>query len=48
MPRSFVADADDHIVISEDTVEKLGSMAAIRLHFEAARFAIPPLVVEGG
>lgn len=44
-PAEFVADEDDHIVIHGQTVEKLGSMDAILAHFDAADFAVPPLIV---
>lgn len=45
-PKSYAADEEDCVVISRETVEKLGSMDAIIAHFDAADVEIPPLVVE--
>ena len=44
-PRSYAADEDDYILIGRCTAERLGSFAAIVAHFDAADFAVPPLVV---
>lgn len=44
-PRSFPAEVDDHVVIDRDTVERLGSIEAIRAYFDAADFVVPPLVI---
>ncbi|MGV7120433.1 hypothetical protein [Sphingopyxis sp. 550A] len=44
-PQSYAADEDDYILIGRCTVERLGSMAAIRAHFDAADFTVPPLVI---
>ena len=44
-PRSFAADVDEHVMIDRDMAEHLGSMAAIRAYFDAADFAVPPLVI---
>lgn len=46
-PASFAADEDDHILIGRDTVDRLGSIEAIRAHFDAADFVAPPLIVAG-
>ncbi len=46
-PISYAADEDDRIMIDRDTTERLGSIDAIRAHFDAAEFEVPPLVVEG-
>lgn len=44
-PVSYAADEDDCIMIDRDTAQRLGSMAAILAHFDAADAAVPPLVV---
>ena len=44
-PRSYAADEDDYILIGRCTAERLGSFAAIVAHFDAADFAVPPLVI---
>lgn len=44
-PQSYAADEDDYILMGRCTAERLGSYAAIIAHFDAADFAIPPLVV---
>ena len=44
-PASFAADEDDHVLIGRDTVDRLGSIEAIRAHFDAADFVVPPLIV---
>jgi len=44
--RSFAVTEDDEVVISRSTVEALGSMEAVAAHFDAAEFAVPPLVVR--
>ena len=46
-PASFAADEDDHVLIGRDTVDRLGSIEAIRAHFDAADFVVPPLIVAG-
>ena len=46
-PASYAADDDDYVVICRQMVGRLGSMAAILAHFEAADFKVPSLVVEG-
>jgi len=46
-PTSFAADEDDHVMIGRETAERLGSMQAIRAHFDAADFAVPPLIIGG-
>lgn len=47
-PTTFAADEADCIVIGRATVERLGSMEAIQAHFDAADFAVPPLIIGGG
>jgi hypothetical protein len=42
-PASYAADDDDRLVIERETIEKLGTFAAILAHFDAADFPIPPL-----
>lgn len=44
-PALFAADEDDHVLIGRDMVDRLGSMGAIRAHFDAADFVVPPLIV---
>lgn len=44
-PLSFTADEDDRIYIDRITVEQLGSIDAILVHFDAADVAVPPLIV---
>lgn len=44
-PRSYAADEDDYILIGRCTAERLGGFAAIITHFDAADFAVPPLVI---
>ena len=44
-PASFVTDEDDSVLIGRDTAERLGSIEAIRAHFDAADFVVPPLVI---
>ncbi len=44
-PMSFAADEDDHVLIGRETAEQLGSVEAIRAHFDAADFAVPPLII---
>jgi hypothetical protein len=44
-PRSYAADEDDYILIGRCTAERLGGFAAIIAHFDAADFAVPPLVI---
>ena len=46
-PGSFAADEDDHVLIGRDTVDRLGSIEAIRAHFDAADFLVPPLIIAG-
>ena len=46
-PTSFAADEDDHVMIGRETAEQLGSTAAIRAHFDAADFVVPPLIIGG-
>src|SRR3546814_18287648 len=45
-PRSYAADEDDYILIGRCTAERLGGFAAIIAHFDAADFAVPPLVLD--
>ena len=47
-PRSFDADENDRIQIDRGDVERLGSVAALLAHFDAADFPIPPLVIDAG
>lgn len=44
-PASFAADEDDYVLIGRDTAERLGSIEAIRAHFDAADSVVPPLVI---
>lgn len=47
-PASFIANEEDRILIDRETVERLGSIEALRGHLDAADIAIPPLIVDGG
>lgn len=47
-PTSYAADEDDYILMGRCTAQRLGSYGAILAHFDAADFAIPPLVVIAG
>jgi hypothetical protein len=49
-PHSYDADENDRILVDRHAVERLGSIAALLAHFEAAAFAAPPLAVteQGG
>lgn len=44
-PNSYDADESDRIFVDRAKVERLGSVAAILAHFDAAEFALPPLAV---
>ena len=44
---SFTADEEDRLLIDEDSVERLGTIEAVRAHFAAAAFTVPPLCIEG-
>ena len=44
-PTSYAADEDDYVLIGRDMAERLGSMEAIRAHFDAADFVVPPLAI---
>lgn len=44
-PQCYAADEDDYVLIGRCTAERLGSYAAIIAHFDAADFAVPPLVI---
>ncbi len=44
-PTSYAADEDDYVLIGRDMAERLGSMEAIRAHFDAADFVVPSLAI---
>ncbi len=44
-PQSYAADEDDYILMGRCTALRLGSMEAIIAHFDAADFAVPPLII---
>ena len=46
-PKSYAADENDRVMIDRDTAKQLASIEAIRAHFDAAEFEVPPPVVEG-
>jgi len=46
-PRSFGASEDNEVVVGRHSVEALGSYEAIIANFDAADFAVPPLVISG-
>jgi hypothetical protein len=43
---SYAVTEDDEVVISRSTIEMLGSYEAVLAHFDAAEFAVPPLIVR--
>src|SRR3546814_12208022 len=45
--RSFSASDDDEILISAETVRRLGSYAAVLSHLAAAELEIPPFRIDG-
>ena len=44
-PLNYSVDDDDHIVLHEQTIDKLGSMRAIRAYLKPAAFEVPPLTI---
>ncbi|MDB5582313.1 MAG: hypothetical protein JWR80_7489 [Bradyrhizobium sp.] len=42
----FVVDEADTVLVSRETVERLDSIAELRAHFDAADFAVPPLILS--
>lgn len=44
-PDSFMADESDRVLIDRGEVERRGSIEATLAYFDAADFAIPPLVI---
>ena len=46
-PMSFVADEEDSILIDRGTIDRLGTIEAVRAHFDAADFIVPPLRIDG-
>ena len=46
-PAFYAADEEDTVIIDRDTALRLGSIEAIRAHFDVADFVVPPLVVRG-
>lgn len=44
--KSYAVTEDDEVVISRSTLEALGSIEAVVAHFDAADFAVPPLIVR--
>ena len=46
-PTSYAADEEYRVMIDRDAAERLGSIKAIRAHFDAADFVVPPLVFGG-
>ena len=48
-PSSYIADEEDRILLDRGTIDRLGTIEAIRDHFAAADFEVPPLqVVSNG
>lgn len=45
--RCFIASDDDEILVSAETIHRLGSYAAVLAHIAAAELEIPPFRVEG-
>jgi len=46
-PYSCTADEDDRVLLTRDTVELLGSYAAVIAYFDGADFSVPPLILKG-
>ena len=46
-PASFAADEEDHILVDRGTIDLLATIEAVRAHFDAADFVVPPLHVDG-
>lgn len=44
-PVSYISDDDDRVLIDAARFESLGSMEAVRAHFAAGNFIVPPLVI---
>ena len=44
-PASYVADEEDRVLLDQPTVDRLATIEAIRDHFAAADFAVPPFRV---
>lgn len=44
-PASFAADEEDQVLIDRGTIDRLGTIEAVRAHFDSADFAVPPLHV---
>lgn len=44
-PASYAADEGDKIVIDRETVDRLATIEAVRAHFDAADFKVPPLSI---
>ncbi|MBL0770007.1 hypothetical protein JI743_14450 [Sphingopyxis sp. DHUNG17] len=45
-PDSFIADESDRVLIDRGEIERRGSFEAVLAYFDAADFAVPPLVIE--
>jgi hypothetical protein len=45
-PLNYDADEDERIVLNPETIERLGSMRAIRTYLKPAAFEPPPLVIS--
>ena len=47
-PETYAADEDDCIHVCRETIERLGSLEAVRAYFDAADFAVPSIRVASG
>lgn len=45
-PLNYDADEDERVVLNPETIERLGSMRAIRTYLKPATFEPPPLVIS--
>jgi hypothetical protein len=45
-PLNYNADEDERVVLNPETIERLGSMRAIRTYLKPATFEPPPLVIS--
>ena len=46
-PVSYTADEQERVLVDRETVDRLGTIEAVRAYLDAADFTVPPLVVVG-
>lgn len=47
-PATYAADEEDVIQVGRETIERLGSLEAVRAYFDAADYAVPPIRIAAG